>query len=337
MTQGVHTGIRFLFLKTKIIKKFKNKVMNLFQKILKFLRHWKLQLGVTALLATFTLWACRDEASTISSPIDMPSSGEGIVQLKYTAEIMTHVETDAKGGKLTGLEEIQAVPNVTRVQTAMVVFEDGTCDLEIKQLTPKNQPIKFNDLTPPDRRPKAVVTRIERNGTAHLFDKDNNEIQTFGMPQRPDLKQWVEILKKEAANVSPSELVSYVFGNKVGGVRATIAEARKNGGEVIPNSDGTVFVRVGKSSNGLGTRNASQTFSESVIDTVQNTVRAAAIFDKQSSKMLGKMAYTYKDVNGSKELTHIYLESYNPNSPDNRRQKAISVTELSDVSVKINR
>jgi hypothetical protein len=311
--------------------------MKNFRKIPKMLQRWKLQIGVTALLAMLTLWACRDEASTISSPIDMPSSSEGIVQLKYTAEIMTHVETDAKGGKLTGLEEIQAVPNVSRIQTAMVVFEDGTCDLEIKQLTPKYQPIKFNDLTPPDRRPKGVVTRIERNGTAHVFDKDNNEIQTFGMPQRPDLKQWVEILKKEAANVNASELVSYVFGNKVGGVRATIAEARKNGGEVISNSDGTVFVRVGNPTNGLGTRDASQTFSESVIDTVQNTVRAAAIFDKQSSKMLGKMAYTYKDVNGSKELTHIYLESNNPNSPANRQQKAISITELSGVSVKINR
>ncbi len=311
--------------------------MKKIRKMPNFLRRWRLPIGVAALTAMLTLWACRDEASTISSPIDMPSSSEGIVQLKYTAEIMTHVETDAKNGKLTGLEEIQAVPNVTRVQTAMVVFEDGTCDLEIKQLTPKFQPIKFNDLTPPDRRPKAVVTRIERNGTAHVFDKDNNEIQTFGMPQRPDLKQWVEILKKETNNVSSSELVSYVFGNKVGGVRATIAEARKNGGEVVSNSDGTVFVRVGNPSNGLGTRDATKTFSESVIDTVQNTVRAAAIFDKQTNKMLGKMAYTYKDVNGSKELTHIYQESRNPNSPANRQQKAISITELSGVSVKINR
>jgi hypothetical protein len=311
--------------------------MKIFSKIPKFLRLWKLQIGITALLAMLTLWACRDEASTISSPIDMPSNSEGIVQLKYTAEIMTHVETDAKNGKLTGMEEIQAVPNVSRIQTAMVVFEDGTCDLEIKQLTPKFQPIKFNDLTPPDRRPKAVVTRIERNGTAHVFDKDNNEIQTFGMPQRPDLKQWVEILKKEAANVNSSELVSYVFGNKVGGVRSTIVEARKNGGEVISNSDGTVFVRVGNPSNGLGTRDASQTFSESLIDTVQNTVRAAAIFDKQTNKMLGKTVYTYKDVNGSKELTHIYLESFNPKSPADRQQKAISITELSGVSVKINR
>jgi hypothetical protein len=299
--------------------------MKIFSKIPKFLRLWKLQIGITALLAMLTLWACRDEASTISSPIDMPSNREGIVQLKYTAEIMTHVETDAKNGKLTGMEEIQAVPNVSRIQTAMVVFEDGTCDLEI------------NDLTPPDRRPKAVVTRIERNGTAHVFDKDNNEIQTFGMPQRPDLKQWVEILKKEAANVNSSELVSYVFGNKVGGVRSTIVEARKNGGEVISNSDGTVFVRVGNPSNGLGTRDASQTFSESLIDTVQNTVRAAAIFDKQTNKMLGKTVYTYQDVNGSKELTHIYLESFNPKSPADRQQKAISITELSGVSVKINR
>jgi hypothetical protein len=293
--------------------------------------------SLTALLAMFTLWACRDEASTISSPIDMPSSNEGIVQLKYTAEIMTHVETDAKNGKLTGLEEIQAVPNVSRIQTAMVVFEDGTCDLEIKQLTPKYQPIKFNDLTPPDRRPKAVITRIERNGTAHVFDKDNNEIQTFEMPQRPDLRPWVELLKKESANVNPTELVSYVFGNKVGGVRSTIDEARKNGGEVISNNDGTVFVRVGNLTNGLGTRDASQTFCESVIDTVQNTVQAAAIFDKQNNKMLGKTAYTYKDVNGTKELTHIYLESYNPKSPANRQQKMISITELSGVSVKINR
>jgi hypothetical protein len=311
--------------------------MNLFQKIPKFLRRWKLQLGVALFLAALTIWACKNNDSDFNSPIDMPSHSEGIVQIKYTSEIISYEKTDAPDGKLTGLEEIKSVPNVTRIQTGMVVFEDGTCDLAIKQLEPRYQPIKFNDLTPPDKRPKGVLTRIERNGRAHVFDKDNNEMQTFDMPQRPDLKPWIELLKKETESAKPSELVSYIFGNKVGGVRATIDEARKNGGTVTSNNDGTVLVRVGNPSSGLGTRDATQTFSESIIDTTQNIVKAAAIFDKQSNKLLGKMAYTYKDVNGSKELTAIYMESYNPNSPANRQQKAISITELSDVSVKINR
>ena len=151
-----------------------------------------------------------------------------------------------------------------------------------------------------------------------------------------DLKQWVAIIKKDASAANQSELVSYVFGNKVGGVQATIDEARKNGGEVISNNDGTVLVRIGSpTSAGLSARGENKTFSESVIDTVQKIVKAAAIFDKQSNKMLGKMAYTYKGANGSKELTHIYMESMNPNSPSNRQQKMISITELSNVSVKI--
>jgi hypothetical protein len=311
--------------------------MKIFRKILNYLQPRRLRIGVLTLLAFLTFWACHNDASDLTNPIDMPSGSDGVLQLKYTAEVTSYVQTDAQGGKLTGLEEIKAVPNTIRTETAMIVYKDGTCDLTIKELTPKNQLIKFNDLTPPNQNPKGVFTRIERNGKAHIFDRDNIEIQTFEMPQRPDLKPWIEILKKDVSNVNSSELVSYVFGNKVGGVRATIDEARKNGGEVISNSDGTVFVRVGNPSNSLGTRDASQTFSESVIDTVQNTVRAAAIFDKQSDKMLARMAYTYKDVNGSKELTTIYLESFNPNSPANRQQKMISVTELSDVSVKMNR
>ena len=307
-------------------------------KIPNYLRSRKLQMYGAGILAAFTIWACNRDNSDLTSPIELPSGTEGVVQLKYTAEVMTYVKTDAQGGKLTGLEEIKAMPTNKRNEISMVVYDDGTCDMTMQELEPNFRAIKPNDLTPPSKEPKGIFTRIERSGKVHVFDKDKKEIRTFDMAQPTDLKQWVAIIKKDVSAANQSELVSYVFGNKVGGVQATVDEARKNGGEVISNNDGTVLVRIGNpTSAGLSARGENKTFSESVIDTVQKIVKAAAIFDKQSNKMLGKMAYTYKGANGSKELTHIYMESTNPNSPSNRQQKMICITELSGVSVKIKR
>ncbi len=303
-------------------------------KIPNYLRSRKLQMYGAGILAAFTIWACNRDNSDLTSPLELPSGTEGVVQLKYTAEVMTYVKTDAQGGKLTGLEEIKAMPINKRNEISMVVYDDGTCDMTMQELEPNFRAIKPNDLTPPSKEPKGIFTRIERSGKVHVFDKDKNEIRTFDMAQPTDLKQWVAIIKKDASTVNQSQLVSYVFGNKVGGVQATIDEARKNGGEVISNNDGTVLVRVGSPTNtGLSARGEDKTFSESVIDTVANTVQAAAVFDKQSNKLLSKMAYTYKDVNGKKELTNIYMESHNPNSPNNRQEKMISITDLSNVSV----
>jgi hypothetical protein len=205
-----------------------------------------------------------------------------------------------------------------------------------RELTPSYQPIKLNDLTPPSKRPKGVLTRVDREGNVKVFDKTNNEIRNFKMSQKMDMSKWVEIIKNDQNAANASQTVSYFLGNRIGGVRATIEEARKTGGSVTTQGDGTVLVRIGDNSNSLDTRGSEKTFTESVIDSVQNIVKAAAVFDKQSNKMLGKMVYTYKDVNGSKELTHIYMESINPNSPNDRKQRMISVTEFTGVTLKVN-
>ncbi|NJN34960.1 MAG: hypothetical protein HC817_12610 [Saprospiraceae bacterium] len=78
----------------------------------------------------------------------------------------------------------------------MLVFEDGTCEMVIQEQTPKFQPVKFNDLTPPNPRPKGVFTKIERSGKAQVFDKDHKLIQTFMMNQKPNLSVWVDVIKK---------------------------------------------------------------------------------------------------------------------------------------------
>jgi hypothetical protein len=337
MTQGVHTGIRIPFFSTKFIKKFKSKIMNFKSNFLNYLRHRKLQLGAAIALAAFvTIWACKDNDSNVQNPIDMPSGSDGVIQLKYTAEVFTHVKTDAKNGKLTGLEEIASMPKVNKAEIAMIVYADGTCDMTTRELTPSFQPIKLNDLTPPSERPMGVLTRIDRDGNVKVFDKDNKEIRTFKMNQKFDGSKWIELIKKDRQAANTSQAISYIFGNKMNGVKATLEEARKTGGIITPQGDGTILVRLGSPSNGLDTRGNDKVFAESVIDTVQNIVKASALFDKQSSKMLGKFVYTFKDVNGSKELTHIYMESFNPKSPADRQQKMISVTELSGVALKIN-
>jgi hypothetical protein len=337
MTQGVHTGIRIPFFITKFIKKFKSKIMKIFSKILNYLKPQKRRLGVLILGGFLIFLACHNDAADLSNPIDMPSGGDALVSLKYTAEVMSHIQTDAQGGKLTGLEEIKAVPKTKRSEIAMIVYQDGTCDMTMKELEPKFQPIKFADLSPPSKQPKGVFTRVERNGKVHVFDKDNKEINVFDMTQKLDLSKWVEIIKKDTSAATQSEMVSYVFGNKSGGVKAMMAEAKRNGGTITENGDGTLLVTTGKLGNGLGTRGDDKTFSESIVDPSLNIVKGAAVFDKQSNKLLGKMAYTYKGTGKNQELTHIYLESPNPNSPSNRQEKMIAVTEFSNVSLKINR
>jgi hypothetical protein len=310
--------------------------MKIFREILNYLKPQKRRLGVLTLLGFLTFWACHNDAAELTNPIDMPSGGDALVSLKYTAEVMSHVQTDVQNGKLTGLEEIKAVPKTKRSEIAMIVYQDGTCDMTMKELEPKFQPIKFADLSPPSTQPKGVFTRVERSGKVHVFDKDNKEINVFDMNQKLDLSKWVEIIKRDTSAATQSEMVSYVFGNKTGGVKAMMAEAKRNGGTITDNGDGTLLVTTGKSSN-LGTRDADRTFSESIVDPSLNIVKAAAVFDKQSNKLLGKMAYTYKGTGSVQELTHIYLESPNPNSPSNRQEKMIAVTEFSNVSLKINR
>jgi hypothetical protein len=337
MTQGVHTGIRFLFRKTKIIKKFKNKIMKIFSKILNYLKPQKRRISVLILGGFLTFLACNNDAADLTNPIDMPSGGDALVSLKYTAEVMSHVKTDAQNGKLTGLEEIKAVPKTKRSEIAMNVYQDGTCDMTMKELEPKFQPIKYAHLTPPSNRPKGVFTRVERNGKVHVFDKDNKEISVFDMSQKIDLSKWVEIIKNDTTASTQADMVSYIFGNKTGGVKAMMEDAKRNGGTIKDNGDGTFLVTIGKLDNGLDTRGADKTFTESVVNPSLNIVKAAAIFDKKSNKMLSKMAYTYKSTGNAQELTHIYLESLNPNSSSRRQEKMITITEFSNVSLKINR
>jgi hypothetical protein len=182
------------------------------------------------------------------------------------------------------------------------------------------------------------LTRVDRDGNVRLFDKDNKQIKTFKMNQKLDMSEWLKAIKKDkefAANTT--QALTSIFGNRMGGVRATLEEARKAGGEIISQPDGTVLVRMGQSNRGgLDLRNNDRVFTESIIDTVRNTVNAAAVYDRQSSNMLGRMAYTYRNSGGNPELTHVYMESFNPNSPQNRQQRLISVTELSNVSFRIN-
>lgn len=311
--------------------------MKIFSKILNYLQPRRLRICVLTLLAFLTFWACHNDSSDLTNPIEMPSGKDALVQLKYTAEVMSHIKTDAQGGKLTALEEIKSVPKTKRSEISMVVYQDGTCDMTIKELEPKFQPIKYTHLTPPNTQPKGVFTRVERNGKVHVFDKDNKEISVFDMNQKLDLSRWVDIIKNDTTAATRADMVSYIFGNKTGGVKAMLEEAKRNGGTITDNGDGTLLVRIGKSVSSLGTRDADKTFSESIVDPSLNIVKAAAVFDKQSNKLLGKMAYTYKKGAGnSQELTHIYLESYNPNSPNNRQEKMIVITEFSDVSLKIN-
>jgi hypothetical protein len=309
--------------------------MKNFRKILNYFKPQKRRMGVLILLGFLTFWACRNDAADLSNPIDMPSGGDALVQLKYTAEIMSYTQTDLKSGKLTALEEIQAMPRFKRNEVNMIVYKDGSCQMTMRELTPKNQTIKIEDLAPPNTRPKSVFTKVERDGTTHTFDKNNKEIHKFQMNPKLDLSKWVEMIKNDSSAATKSSLVSYIFGNKMGGVRATLAEALMNGGSVTPNGDGSVLVRIGKSKSGLGTRNNDKVFSESVIDTVKNIVKASAIFDKQSNKMLGTMAFTYSNVNNSPELRSIYLESHNPNSTVDKQQKMITITELEGVDIKM--
>jgi hypothetical protein len=310
--------------------KFKQNFKNLWQ-------HRRLQVSLAIVMTMATVWACKNNGSDFNNSIDMPSGSDGLIQMKYTAETFSHIKTDAANGKLTGLEEIKATPITKRAEISMVVFEDGTCDMTTRELEPKFQPIKRRDLTPPSTRPKGVVTRVMRDGTVKVYDKDNKEIRTFKMNQKLDMSKWVEIVKKDAANINQSEMVSYIFGNKMGGVKAMLEEVKKNGGTVTKNDDGTLLVSTGGGANSLNLRNADKTFSQSVVDPNKNTVLRSAVFDKGTNKMLGRMAFTYKKVGNSEELTHIYMESLNPKSPSDRLERMISTTELSDVSIKINR
>jgi hypothetical protein len=338
MAQCVHTGNRTLFFKKQnSLTKFNYKSMKIKSNFQKILHLRKLLFSAAMIVTALTIWACKDIGSDVNSPLDMPSGGDGVIQLKYTAEVTTRVKTDAGNDKLTGMEEIASMPKVKKSEVDMIVYSDGTCDMTTKELTPSHQLININDLTPQGKHPKGVFTKVDRQGNIKVYDKDNKEIRNFKMNQKLDLSQWVSQIKQDTQAANATEAFSYIFGNKSGGVKGMLEMARKSGGTVTAQSDGTILVRIGNPGDVLDSRGNEKVFTESVVDTVQNIVKASAIFDKNNKKMLAKMAYTYKGANRNKELTHVYMESYNPKSPGNRRQRTISVTEISGVTLKINR
>jgi hypothetical protein len=309
--------------------------MKIKAKFQKILQRRKLLFSGTMLVAALTIWACKNIGSDVNNPLDMPSGDDGVIHLNYTAEVTTRVKTDAGNDKLTGLEEIASMPKVKKSEIDMVVYSDGTCDMTTKELTPSHQLININDLTPQGNHPKGVLTKVDRQGNIKVYDKDNKEIRNFKMNQKLDLSQWVSQIEQDTQAANASEAFSYIFGNKSGGVKGMLEMARKSGSTITSQNDGTLLVRIGSPTGPLNTRGQEKVFSESIVDTVENIVKASAIFDKQSSKMLAKMAYTYKGTKRAKELTHVYMESYNPKSPANRSQRMISVTEISGVKLKI--
>ncbi|NJN34961.1 MAG: hypothetical protein HC817_12615 [Saprospiraceae bacterium] len=124
----------------------------------------------------------------------------------------------------------------------------------------------------------------------------------------------------------------------MGGVKTMLEDAKNKGATITNNPDGTLTIVSGNPSNSsLDLRGEEKVLTHSLVDPKANIVKSAILFDKKVKKMLSRMAFTYKNVGKSTELTHILVESKNPKSPNNRPQSMVTVTAFSNVNLKIKR
>lgn len=161
---------------------------------LKWFRYQKKTVLLAFTLVSLSIGiGCQHEQSKVGTVLDEPSNTEGVIQMAYDMETMSYTKLDNPSLKPTAMENVGMMPKVKKSAVKMTIFDDGTSDWTIKDLEPTNK-IVYADQTPPDPRPKTVLTRIDRSGLARFFDKNNNEKHNTQM-NIPSMKDVVSTLR----------------------------------------------------------------------------------------------------------------------------------------------
>jgi hypothetical protein len=279
--------------------------------------------------------ACQHEQSKIGTPLDSPSDTEGVFQMSYDMETMTMTQLEGANITPTALENVGMMPKIKKSAVRLTVFDDGTSDWTIKDVPPANS-IVYADQSPPSKRPKTVLTRIDRSGMASFFDKDNHQKHQYHMTM-PSMKDFVAMIAGDTSAGNKLKVINGVL-NARGHVNMDVVleAARRNGGDVKTLSNGIIVVTTGGGSaiNKAVLRN-DEKIVESVIDTTQRILLGSTVKNQQG-QVVSNVYLKYNTTTAQPTLEMMEQRVYNLNSPANRRVVNVSNTLFSNQQLVIH-
>ncbi len=278
---------------------------------------------------------CQHEQTKVETVLDEPSNTEGVFQMSYDMETMSYTNLENANLKPTPTEDVGMMPKVKKSAIRMTVFEDGTTDWTIKDVEPVNK-IVYADKTPPNKRPKTVLTRIDRSGLARFFDKNNNEKHQYKMAI-PDMKDFVSILRGDTSDAGKSLVGNSILSSRGGiNVQQILESAVRNGATVTSVSKNVIAVT---SRNVMPNANVQARTEhkvvESVIDTSQRILLGSTVKNEQG-QVLVQLYMKYNTTTTNPTLEMMEQRVYNINSPADRRTVNIISTMFSNMQVNIH-
>jgi hypothetical protein len=295
---------------------------------LKWLRSRKKSTFSALVCVLFFVVACQHEQSIIGTPLDSPSTTEGVFQVSYDTETMTQTLLEDANIKPTALENVGMMPKIKKSAIRLTVFDDGTSDWTIKDMKPAN-PIVYADQSPPRKRPKTVLTRIDRSGMASFYDKDNRQKHQYQMTM-PSMKNFVAMIAGDTSSANKMQVINSVL-NARGHVdiNVVLEAAQRNGAEVKSISKNVISVTMGgKALNSINTRDNTK-IVENVIDTTQRILLGTTVKNQQG-QVVSNVYMKYDMTTPQPTLEMMEQRVYNLNSPANRRVVTISNTAFSN-------
>jgi hypothetical protein len=276
----------------------------------------------------FFLVACQHEQEKVSTSLDSPSATEGVFQMSYDMETMTQTQLEGANITPTALENVGMMPKIKKSAVHLTVFEDGTSDWTIKDMPPAN-PIVYADQSPPSKRPKTVLTRIDRSGMASFFDKDNHQKHQYQMTIA-GMKDLVALIAGDTSSANKSQLINGVL-NARGHVNMNVVleAARRNGADVKTISKDVVAVTTGGSALGSIIQRDDHKIVENVIDTSQRILLGSTVKNQQG-QVISNVFMKYNTTNAQPTLDMMEQRVYDLTSPANRRVVTISSTTFSN-------
>jgi hypothetical protein len=272
----------------------------------------------------FFLVACQHEQEKIGTALDSPSNTEGVFQMAYDMETVTQSQLEGTNIKPTAFENVGMMPKVKKSTVRLTVFDDGTSDWTIKDVPPAN-PIVYADQSPPSKRPKTVLTRINRSGMASFFDKDNNQKHQYQMTI-PSMKDFVAMIAGDTSSANKLQVINGLL-NVRGHVNMDVVleAARRNGAEVKSISKDVIAITTSGSAMGSIILRDNNKIVENVIDTTQRILLGSTVKNQQG-QVVSNVYMKYNTATAQPTLEQMEQRVYDLTSPADRRVVNISTT-----------
>lgn len=290
------------------------------------------------ILLLISFYSCRNEVAE-STPYNSISK-EGIISMSYEVEELHYKKFDETNSTLSDLDKIAQIPSVTREKIQLAIFDDGSFERTSEKIEP--QIIKLqapNHQTPPDKVPRSVLTKVDRIGISHFYDKNNNELYSLKLTNPQSFKSIVESVK--AGLLTKEALVNIILGlSTYGNLDSLINSAKNNGDNVTQLGDGISLVTHIASSVSLNSnvkfRTPHNFKTETILD-IKNKIILGARTSNESGNEVFQIIPRYSlDAKGKPQVDLVHKELTDYDHPSKKVIKSISESYYANLNSQIN-